>query len=115
MASSQHKDYGMKTFLVTALLLLAVPAFAGPKLALSTPDQVAVGTMSYKISKLEFHFGSEPMVIVVLIGENGEVKRFSYSEDIAAAMLASPMLTSLRAKALRRVVADGALAGTVLE
>ena len=105
----------MKAIIFAMLLLMVSPAYAEPKVTLDIPDQVKPGTTSYEVSKLEFHFGEGPQVMIVLVGDNGEVKTLHYVGAEAADLIADPVLNSLRARLLRRLVADGFLAGIVEE
>jgi len=84
---------------------------------LTTRDQVQLGTAFYKLAVLNLDREAK-RVKVVLVGENGLRKSFSYEGATAETLIIALSKTDLSAKSLprrilERLIADGLLVGSI--
>lgn len=108
-------------FLLTIFLasfLLTIPALAEEQIDLITPDQVEVGTSTYRVVQLTLDW-EHGRIVVRLVGDNDERKEvvFGDADNARALMQALNKMdlstVSLHRRIMERLIADGHLVGSI--
>lgn len=113
----------MKMFLTVFLTLVLSTAsvVAVEQIDLTVPDQVKIGTTTYKLTELNFDWGRS-RIVIVLVGANGERKEVVYADgeestdtrDLMRVLnKANLSIKSLHRRVMERLIADGHIVGNI--
>jgi len=108
----------LAAILASPLNLAVVPASARERVDLTSPDQVRPGTSTYRIKELNLNFEAK-VIVIVLLGANGEVKEVVYDRTSGAVALlrglnkANLSVKSLHRRIMEQLISDNHLGGTI--